>query len=83
MYSFDLHKKLANENSFYRNPFLVLQKKMLGDGQIAIRYEISCHVTVGSNNKVPKVHAFGVDSGERHLFGIGSTVVIENQRFYI
>ena len=38
---------------------------------------------VGTNNKVRKVHIFGVDFGEGHSFGIASIAVIENSRFYI
>ena len=40
-------------------------------------------MTVGNNNQVTKVHIFGVDFGERHLFGIAPIAVIENPRFYI
>ena len=40
-------------------------------------------MAVATNNKVRKVHIFGVDFGERHLFGIASIAVIENPRFYI
>ena len=39
-------------------------------------------MTVGSNNKVRKVHVFGVDFEQRHLFGIASIAGIENPRFY-
>ena len=40
-------------------------------------------MTVGTNNKVRKMEIFGMDFGERHLFGIASILVIENPRFYI
>ena len=40
VHSFDLHKKSANENYLYRNPFFVSWKKRLGDGQFAIRYKM-------------------------------------------
>ena len=37
---------------------------------------------VGTNNKVRKVHIFGVDFEERHLSGIAPIAGIENPRFY-
>ena len=37
---------------------------------------------VGTNNKVRKVHIFGVDFEERDLFGIAPIAGIENPRFY-
>ena len=42
---------------------------------------MSCHVAVGINNIVKKVHIFGVDFVEKHLFGIASIVVIESTVF--
>ena len=39
-------------------------------------------MAVGSNNKVRKVHIFGVDFEQRHLFDIASIAGIENSRFY-
>ena len=39
-------------------------------------------MALGTNNKVRKVHIFGVDFEERHLFGIASIAGIENPRFY-
>ena len=38
---------------------------------------------VGTNNKIRKVHIFGVDFGEGHIFGIASIAVTENSTFYI
>ena len=40
-------------------------------------------MAVGINTKVREVHSFGVDFREKHLFSIGSMVVIENPRFNI
>ena len=31
-------------------------KKMLGDGQVTMRYEVSPNMTVGTNNKVQMAH---------------------------
>ena len=39
-------------------------------------------MAVGAIYKVRKVHIFGVDFEERHLFGIASIAGIENPRFY-
>ena len=39
-------------------------------------------MAVGPNNKVRKVHIFGVDFEERHLFDIAFIAGIENPRFY-
>ena len=36
-----------------------------------------------TNSKIRKVHIFGVDFREKHLFGIASIVVIEKPKFYI
>ena len=38
-------------------------------------------MAVGTINEVRKVHIFGVDFEERHLFGIASIAGIENPRF--
>ena len=40
-------------------------------------------MAAATNSKVRKVHIFGVDFGEKHLFGIASIVVIEKPNFYI
>ena len=40
-------------------------------------------MAAGTNSKVRKGHIFGVDFGEKHLFGIASIVVIEKPKFYI
>ena len=40
-------------------------------------------MAVGTIYEVRKVHIFGVDFEERHLFGIASIAGIENPRFYI
>ena len=64
--------------------FLSCEKKVRRrSGRYKIENEISCHVAAGTNNNVRKVHTFGVDFGERHVFGIASTVVIGSPRFYI
>ena len=39
-------------------------------------------MAVGTIYEVRKVHIFGVDFEERHLFGIASIAGIENPRFY-
>ena len=39
-------------------------------------------MAVGTINEVRKVHIFGVDFEERHLFGIASIASIKNPRFY-
>ena len=33
-------------------------------------------MAVGTNSRVRKVHIFGVDFGEKHLFGIVSIAVV-------
>ena len=39
MYFFDLHKNFANENIF-KEIFFLSCEKMLGDGQVAIKYKM-------------------------------------------
>ena len=85
MYFFDLHKNFANENIF-KEIFFLSCEKMLGDGQVAIKYKMrsgTIYMAAGTNSKVRKVHMFGVDFREKHLFGIASIVVIEKPKFYI
>ena len=40
-------------------------------------------MAAGTDGKVRKVHIFGVDFGEKHLFGIASIVVTEKPNIFI
>ena len=57
-------------------------KNRFGDGQVAIRYKMRFRA-MWQWAPIMKVHIFGVDFGERHLFGIVFIAVTENLRFYI
>ena len=55
---------------------------MLGDGHVAIKYKMRSS-TIWQRAPIVKVHMFGVDFREKHLFGIASIVVVEKPKFYI
>ena len=48
-------RNLLMETLFTEIHFLSC-KKMLGDGQVTMRYEVSPSMTVGTNNKVQMAH---------------------------